>query len=89
MTKMEGMKDDIKTGVYKHYKGGLYCVIGLSTHSESLEPMVIYYHYNEPDKLWVGPASMWNNLVNGTPRFSFVSDEPIETMVSRCFKNIT
>lgn len=32
----------IELGTYKHYKGNLYEVIALATHSESLEKMVVY-----------------------------------------------
>ena len=32
----------IRTGKYRHYKGGEYEVIGVARHSETLEPMVIY-----------------------------------------------
>ena len=32
----------IRTGRYRHYKGGEYQVLGVVRHSESLEPMVLY-----------------------------------------------
>lgn len=32
----------MKAGVYRHYKGGLYWVLGLARHSESGEKMVVY-----------------------------------------------
>ena len=36
------MKAKIQTGVYRHYKGHLYFVIGLARHSETEEPFVVY-----------------------------------------------
>ena len=39
--------------------------------------MVIYYHQGEPSKLWVRPVSMWHELVNGEPRFKFISNNII------------
>jgi hypothetical protein len=32
----------IQTGIYKHYKGQRYLVIGLARHSETEEPFVVY-----------------------------------------------
>lgn len=36
------MKAKIQTGVYKHYKGHRYLVIGVARHSETEEPFVVY-----------------------------------------------
>lgn len=32
----------MRLGVYQHYKGALYQVLGVSRHSETLEEMVVY-----------------------------------------------
>ena len=34
--------EEIKPGRYRHFKGGEYEVLGLATHSETEEPMVVY-----------------------------------------------
>ncbi len=34
--------EQIKLGIYRHFKGGQYRVLALARHSESLEPMVVY-----------------------------------------------
>ncbi len=36
------LMDGLKPGVYRHFKGNLYELIGVATHSETLEPMVVY-----------------------------------------------
>lgn len=33
---------EIKSGVYRHYKGDYYLVLGLARHSETEEEMVVY-----------------------------------------------
>lgn len=58
----------IETGLYKHYKGNLYEVIGIAHHSETLEQMVVYKAlYDTPDfgygAIWVRPLSMFNETV--------------------------
>ena len=69
----------IPCGAYKHYKGGIYEVIGMATHTETLEDMVIYK--NKDNVLWVHPASMWNEVVD-TPngkikRFTELKEDSI------------
>lgn len=65
----------IELGTYKHYKGNLYEVIALATHSESLEKMVVYkaLYQKEGENVWVRPLAIFqeNVLINGqkTPRF--------------------
>ena len=33
---------ELKPGKYRHFKGNEYELLGIATHSETLEPMVIY-----------------------------------------------
>ena len=33
---------ELKPGKYRHFKGKEYRLIGVATHSETLEPMVVY-----------------------------------------------
>ena len=69
----------IKKGIYRHFKGNLYEVIGTAKHSESLEEMVVYKALYDEGSLWVRPASMWDETVerdgNVYKRFTFVGDE--------------
>ena len=61
-------------GLYQHYKGGLYEVVGTVRHSESLEPMTLYRALYGEQGLWVRPAAMFNEavVVDGMrqPRFA-------------------
>jgi hypothetical protein len=61
-------------GKYRHYKGGLYDVVGTVRHSETLEPMTLYRALYGSMGLWVRPAAMFNGelLVDGvqSKRFS-------------------
>lgn len=50
-------------GFYRHYKGGLYEVIGTARHSETLEPMTIYRALYGEHGLWVRPAAMFTEEV--------------------------
>ena len=67
---------DIKPGKYRHFKGNLYEVIGIASHSETMEPMVVYRALYGEGGLWVRPAAMWNEIVEKEnyhgPRFQFV-----------------
>jgi hypothetical protein len=63
----------IPSGVYRHYKGGMYDVIGVARHSETKELLVVYRaQYGEHD-LWVRPLSMFTEHVEkdgySGPRF--------------------
>lgn len=65
-------------GRYRHYKGGLYEVIGTARHSETLEPMTLYRALYGEQGLWVRPAAMFSGeiTVEGVrlPRFARISD---------------
>jgi hypothetical protein len=67
---------DLKPGIYKHYKGNLYEVIGVARNSETLEQFVVYkaMYQKEGENLWIRPLAMFLEkvLIQGkeTPRFS-------------------
>ena len=66
----------IVPGKYRHFKGNYYEVFGIASHSETLEPMVVYRALYGEGGLWVRPAAMWTELVDKDgyhgPRFQFV-----------------
>lgn len=53
----------IRPGRYRHFKGREYEVLYTATHSETLEPMVVYRALYGERGVWVRPASMWNETV--------------------------
>lgn len=67
------LPDEPKPGLYRHYKGGEYEVMGLCRHSETLEPMVVYRALYGEKGLWVRPHAMWSETVDvdGTKRLRF------------------
>ena len=69
---------DIKIGLYRHFKGNLYEVLGTATHSETREPMVVYRALYGEYGLWVRPAAMWLETVTRDgvtqPRFTYIGE---------------
>ncbi|MBI2498504.1 MAG: DUF1653 domain-containing protein [Opitutae bacterium] len=67
-----------RSGLYRHYKGNDYRVIGLARHSETLEPLVVYQALYGERGLWVRPAAMFAETVEiggkRVPRFARVGD---------------
>lgn len=57
------MSQYIKMGKYRHFKGNEYEVIGMGTHSETGESLVIYRALYGNFQLWVRPATMWVDMV--------------------------
>ena len=68
----------IQLGIYRHYKGNQYEVIGFAKHSETLEDMVIYKALYGEHGMWVRPLSMWENpiAVDGktVKRFEYIGE---------------
>lgn len=50
-------------GLYRHYKGNLYEVVGTARHCETLEPMTVYRALYGEHGLWVRPAAMFAEQV--------------------------
>lgn len=74
--------EKIKKGVYRHYKGNEYLVIGEALNSETKEEMVLYQDL-ELEKIWCRPKKMFVETVETEdgekPRFEFVSEEDKES----------
>ena len=67
-----------KNGIYRHYKGNDYEVIGVAHHSENEEQLVVYRALYGEFGLWVRPLDMFTQSieVNGKvcPRFKYVKE---------------
>lgn len=74
--KCEGYRFKMKQGLYQHYKGKYYHVIGICRHSETLEEMVVYRQLYEDYGLWVRPKNMFEETIihagHHKPRFQFI-----------------
>ena len=55
------MKEVLKLGRYKHYKGNEYNVLAVAKHSETLEDYVVYeaLYDNKVSKIWIRPLKMF------------------------------
>ena len=66
-------------GIYRHFKGNRYELIGIARHSETLEPMAVYRALYGDGALWVRPLSMWSEIIEWEgkhrPRFELISVE--------------
>ena len=54
-------------GIYRHYKGNRYKVVGVAKHSETVEEMVVYEALYGDGGLWVRNKEMFleNVVING------------------------
>jgi hypothetical protein len=65
-------------GLYKHYKGNRYRVLGISKHSETQEELVVYQAQYGSRQIWVRPLAsfMQSVLILGqeVPRFQLIEE---------------
>ncbi|WP_346355684.1 DUF1653 domain-containing protein [Azotosporobacter soli] len=68
----------MQTGLYRHYKGKDYRVLGVARHSETQEELVVYQALYGEGGLWVRPKAMFLEMVvlDGVrvPRFAKVPE---------------
>ncbi|WP_177410166.1 DUF1653 domain-containing protein [Pseudomonas sp. LFM046] len=69
----------LQPGLYRHYKGQQYRVIGVARHSETEEELVVYQALYGEYGLWVRPLSMFTETVQvdgeQIARFALMSAE--------------
>lgn len=66
-------------GIYQHYKGPRYQVMGIARHSETDEWLVLYQALYAEMGFWVRPLSLWLEPVDGAqqPRFALITPNDI------------
>lgn len=66
----------IKLGIYQHFKGGRYEVIGVAKHSETLDGFVVYRELYKEKGLWIRPVAMFLETIERdgktVPRFKYI-----------------
>ncbi len=72
------VRQNIKPGRYRHFKGGLYEVLFVARHSETLEMMVVYQALYGEGGYWVRPLTHFLEQVEvegkRVPRFAHLTD---------------
>lgn len=68
----------LNAGIYRHFKGKEYEVLGVAKHSETLEDLVVYRNLYDEKGYWVRPLVMFTEEVEADgvrqPRFRWVRD---------------
>ena len=69
-------------GIYRHYKGNYYTLVGIAKHSETLEELVIYQAQDGDKALRARPLKMFFDkvIVNGVEvnRFEYIENKDIK-----------
>lgn len=69
----------LKPGVYEHYKGNKYRVMGVAHHSEDLSELVVYQALYGDHLIWVRPLFMFFETVEWEgetkPRFRYLGED--------------
>ena len=75
-----------------HFKGGLYKMLGIACHSESLEKVVVYQALYGSNKIWVRPLDMFFDkiILNGVlvDRFKEITKDEMTCLLQKKKENI-
>ena len=68
----------LRPGRYRHFQGKEYELLFLATHSETLEPLVVYRALYGERGIWVRPAAMWDEEIERdgrtVRRFTYIGE---------------
>lgn len=71
--------DEVKIkGIYRHYKGDLYLVEDIATHSETGEKLVIYRGLYENSPLYARPMSLFLDKLDSDKAKEFDQEKRFE-----------
>lgn len=69
----------VPPGIYRHFKGHVYRVVGIAKHSETLDEHVVYVSTTDPEDMWVRPADMFLDIIEREgrkfPRFERIGED--------------
>jgi hypothetical protein len=70
----------MQRGIYRHYKGNLYHLMEIATHSETKEQLAVYRALYDDFGVWVRPLDMFAETVEidgaVVPRFAL--EQPLD-----------
>ena len=76
-----------KNRYFLHFKGGLYQMLGIALHSETLEKMVVYQALYGEKQIWIRPFSMFFDIVicdnQKIDRFKEISEEEMLCLLQK------
>jgi molecular chaperone GrpE len=79
--------EEIKKGIYRHYKGGEYRILNEVKNSETHEEMIVYQDINDERKIWVRPKKMFLEEIEvkgeKRPRFEFIQEEELDSFENK------
>lgn len=72
------LAQSVKPGIYRHFKGDEYRVLGVARHSEDLSQEFVTYTKLKTGQLWIRPLQMFLENVDRDgykgPRFTYVGE---------------
>ncbi|MFA6194704.1 MAG: nucleotide exchange factor GrpE [Patescibacteria group bacterium] len=75
--------DNLKKGIYRHYKGHEYRFLNEVKNSETKDDMIVYQDLEDENKIWTRPKQMFLEEleIDGIkkPRFEFLREEEADT----------
>lgn len=81
-----------KERYFKHFKGGVYKLIGYAYHSETQEEMVIYQAMYGMQQVWVRPKTMFFDKITRdgitTNRFTEIEEKEALCLLAQKKKTI-
>ena len=70
------LAQSLKLGVYQHYKGGIYQVLGVGRHTEDETQELVIYQSVTTGDMWVRPIELFFEIVEVEnyhgPRFVYL-----------------